>query len=164
MKIQTNLGSGLEMIILCVGAFVWSSRPKFFYYLTMFCIDRALTCMIKLTYAQPRPYLENLKIKAYQCPTEFGNPSGHSSASMGVAIVLFLDVFHGQTRGVLKFYSWTAYCASLVFAIYWLVSIPITRIVLGVHSFDQVVFGSTLGVWNGLLCHFLLRDNLIAHI
>jgi membrane-associated phospholipid phosphatase len=141
MKIQTNLGSGLEMIILTVGAFVWSSRPKFFYYLTMFCIDRALTCMIKLSYAQPRPYLENLNIKAYQCPTEFGNPSGHSSASMGVAIVLFLDVFHGQTRGVLKFYSAAVYYPSFIFGIYWLVSIPITRIVLGVHSFDQVIFG-----------------------
>jgi len=65
---------------------------------------------------------------------------------------------------VLKFYSSAAYYSSFVFAIYWLVSIPITRIVLGVHSFDQVIFGITLGIWNGLVCHFLLRDNLIGHI
>ena len=83
---------------------------------------------------------------------------------MGVAIVLFLDMFHGKTRGVLKFYSSAAYFSSLVFGIYWLVSIPMTRIVLGVHSFDQVLFGTSLGIWNGLVCHFVLRDPLISHI
>ena len=35
---------------------------------------------------------------------------------------------------------------------------------MGVHSLDQIMFGSSLGVWSGLTMHFLVRDNLLRHV
>lgn len=35
---------------------------------------------------------------------------------------------------------------------------------MGVHSLDQIVYGSTLGVWAGITMHFLVRDHLIQHV
>ena len=39
------------------------------------------------------------------CSRAFGDPSGHSSASVIIGIVLFLDRFHGKTtKGCEPFY------------------------------------------------------------
>lgn len=37
-----------------------------------------------------------------------------------------------------------------------------TRLVLGVHSLDQVLFGLMLGAWFALTAHFLIRIPLIV--
>ena len=45
-----------------------------------------------------------------------------------------------------------------------MITIPFGRYVLGAHSLDQIIYGTTLGIWSGLTMHFLVRDNLISHI
>jgi len=80
---------------------------------------------------------------------------------------VFLDVFHGKAPGNQDepiFYSKGSYYFSLLFCIFWAISIPYTRFLMGVHSLDQIVYGSTLGLWSGLTMHFLVRDNVISHI
>ena len=115
-------------------------------------------------------------IRAESCSTEFGNPSGHSLSSALFSIMLFLDMFHDQQKtfrrvplrksevkpreGFWKF----NYFLWLILAFYWAITIPITRYILGVHSLDQVIYGSFLGLWAGFTCHFLLRDIIIKHI
>lgn len=47
---------------------------------------------------------------------------------------------------------------------FWALTIPLTRIILGVHSLDQTIYGTVLGIYYGLVSHFLVRDKLIAHI
>ena len=43
-------------------------------------------------------------------------------------------------------------------------SIPYSRYLLGAHSLDQIVFGSSIGVWEAFTLHWLVRDNLMRHI
>ena len=43
-------------------------------------------------------------------------------------------------------------------------SICYSRMFLGVHSLDQVLFGSLLGIWFSLTLHYCLRDLLREHI
>lgn len=38
---------------------------------------------------------------------------------------------------------------------------PFARFYLGVHSLDQILYGTSLGIWGGIVCHFLLRDGVI---
>ena len=59
------------------------------------------------------------------------------------------------------YHGWCSYLLSLIFALYWMITIPYSRYLGGVHSLDQVVYGSTLGVALALFCHFLIRDNII---
>ena len=50
----------------------------------------------KLAYHDPRPYMISSNISPFKCSTSFGNPSGHSSSASVIAIVLYLDLFHGS--------------------------------------------------------------------
>lgn len=121
----------------------------------------------KLAYADPRPYMISEKIHPWSCSREFGNPSGHAQASAMVALGVFLDYFHGKqidSNAPPKYTSWAAYLLGAALALFWATTIPYSRFLLGAHSLDQLVYGSTLGIWCALTCHFLLRDHAMAHI
>ena len=110
----------------------------------------------------------NSEIEPISCSRAFGEPSGHSSASFIIGIVLFLDTFHCKTTSFSKPYNsfgqeWKYYLA-LFLALFWAAVIPFTRYILGAHSLDQIIFGITLGIWGGLTCHFVIRDHIIDHI
>ena len=82
------------------------------------------------------------------------------------AIVIFLDVFHGtpvtfKYKDDSIYHGWCSYIFSFLLAVYWLLSIPFSRYLGGVHSLDQIVYGSFLGIGLSLFCHFMIRDNLI---
>ena len=117
----------------------------------------------KLAYAEPRPYMIEPGIVPLYCSKSFGNPSGHSSVSILIGILLILDIFHGKEKEV-KYYSNKAYVPAVFLAIFWAITIPYTRFVIGVHSLNQIVYGVSLGLWSGLTLHFLVRDHLIKHI
>ena len=121
----------------------------------------------KLAYADPRPYMISEKIHPWTCSKEFGNPSGHAMASSIFSIVLFLDIFHGKPikgSDVPQESSWCVYIVSALLGLFWATSIPFTRFLLGAHSLDQLVYGSTMGILIGIVCHFVMRDHIIKHI
>jgi membrane-associated phospholipid phosphatase len=106
-------------------------------------LDTLVKSYLKLAYHNPRPFMIEPNITPLKCSSSFGNPSGHSTGSALFAIVVFLDVFHGKNN---KYHKSTIYYVSLILAAYWAVSIPYTRLVIGVHSLDQVLYGSTIDV------------------
>lgn len=97
LKVMSSMGGGLELVALVLVSFLLSDRPKCFYYITVFTIDKALIGILKLVYTWPRPLYAFDKVEARSCSREFGNPSGHSSSAWAFALVLFLDFFHGET-------------------------------------------------------------------
>lgn len=42
--------------------------------------------------------------------------------------------------------------------------VAFSRLYLGVHSLDQVLYGALLGTWVALTWHFLIMDDLMAHL
>ena len=126
-------------------------------------IDKIYVSFFKLAYAEPRPYMIEPSITPISCSKAFGNPSGHSSASQLIGLILILDIFHGKEKTP-KYFSKKAYVASILVAAFWAITIPYTRFVLGVHSLNQIVYGVTLGIWAGATMHFLIRDHLISHV
>jgi membrane-associated phospholipid phosphatase len=165
-KFESSLGGGKEQMVLIGVTFFWGRRSKLMYYLIFFALDKSYVNFFKLAYHDPRPYMINSNIAPISCSRAFGNPSGHSSSSLILPIVLFLDIFHGRTYKAHKpeFYSTPPYVLSLFLALFWPCTIPFTRYVLGVHSLDQILFGVTLGLWGGLTCHFVIRDHIINHV
>lgn len=104
-------------------------------------------------------------IKPISCSKSFGNPSGHSSASILFGVALFLDVFHGSTKnpGDVRYFGKGVYFLFLFLAVLWSATIPFTRYLMGVHSLNQIVYGSSLGLCAALTMHFLFRDYLLEH-
>eukprot|EP00356_Strombidium_inclinatum_P011479 CAMPEP_0170480330 /NCGR_PEP_ID=MMETSP0208-20121228/1212_1 /TAXON_ID=197538 /ORGANISM="Strombidium inclinatum, Strain S3" /LENGTH=154 /DNA_ID=CAMNT_0010752861 /DNA_START=310 /DNA_END=771 /DNA_ORIENTATION=+ len=148
--VQTELGGGKEIVFVCVLHLLLSDRAKFFYFLAVFSMDKVIMSYLKLAYHDPRPYMFSPNIEPISCSTGFGNPSGHSSASAVIALTLFLDTFHGYTHKSAisqKFYTSAAYYGWMLVGLYWAASIPFTRYLMGVHSLNQIVYGSSLGIW-----------------
>ena len=71
------------------------SRQRWFYHAFMYTTYMSSMAFFKVAYADPRPYMISDTIKPLSCSSEFGNPSGHSEASILVGLGVFLDVFHG---------------------------------------------------------------------
>ena len=95
--------------------------------------------------------------------------------------MVFMDLFHGSEKSLIdasKFlqtsskverqnvptYNWLMYFIVFILCLLWAVFIPIARVSLGAHSIDQCLFGSILGIWSAITCHFIVRDHLINHI
>jgi len=86
--------------------------------------------------------------------------------ALSAAVVIFLDIFHGTPTTFNYdndsiYHKTGTYWFGLVFSIFWSITMPATRYLGGVHSLDQIIFGSALGFWVGIFCHFVMRDNII---
>ena len=133
------------------------------YYGTFITTEKIVVAYLKLAMANPRPYMIDDKIHPFKCSTSFGCPSGHSTSAALASVAIFLDIFHGESHGLTKqrHYNWSTYISGLLFAIFWMFALPYSRLVMGVHSLNQVLFGNMCGVWCGLFLHFIVRDRLI---
>jgi len=58
IKQYSGLGGGKEFVVMLVISFLFGRRPKFFYYLACFTIEKAMNGLMKLIYHEPRPYYE----------------------------------------------------------------------------------------------------------
>ena len=92
----------------------------------------------KLVYSQGRPFLLDKKVYI-TCETGYGNPSGHSfqfTSNLLAFAQMFIDFFKLSRKYCIIIYI---ICSILI------LSINFSRIVFGVHSINQVIFGDTLG-------------------
>lgn len=165
-RFLTEFGGGLELFDAWVICLFFGTRSKSFYYLAMVALDKTVVNYLKLAMAQPRPYMINSKIHPFTCSTGFGMPSGHSSASICIGIVIFLDIFHGKSEPYFNtlYVKWWQYFFGLLLCVFWACCMPFTRFLLGAHSLDQIVYGISNGLFEGLILHFFVRDHFIAHI
>jgi membrane-associated phospholipid phosphatase len=70
------------------------SRGRAFYYLVNLFVVNYITGLGKLWYHQARPFWLTTDIQAlHQCSNDFGSPSGHSSYTMHMTLMLVLDIF-----------------------------------------------------------------------
>lgn len=76
--------SNLSLLLpryITMFTFVFCNRAKFIYYMCVLASYSAVIELLKLTYANPRPFMISNDIKAFDCVSSFGNPSGNSFVS-----------------------------------------------------------------------------------
>ena len=111
---------------------------------------------IKLAYGNGRPYLQDKKEAKdifIDCSSSYGNPSGHSFRSSST----FLSV----AQCIIDFFE-LGYLPSIFIYIFIgivVLSINFSRVLLGVHSFDQVIFGDTLGFTNYFIIFQIIKPH-----
>ena len=103
--------------------------------------------ILKIIYSNPRPFWIETSIKKV-CDGGFGNPSGHSFCSFSIYLSLWNIIIEKpffENKKILKI---------ILFIIFFLFSflIALSRIFLSVHSINQILFGSLLGI--GLYFYF----------
>ena len=93
--------------------------------------------LLKQLFQESRPFWFDDRIHNWEwdCSKSFGSPSGHVSKTILLLVPLVSDV-----TGFGSFYQ------GLIFMTAMAVIQPFSRMYLGVHSLNQVLFGLTLGL------------------
>ena len=131
------LGFTIEFFLASIFFFFFPISYCFTFFLNMI-ISVHLCNFAKLVYSQGRPFLLD-KIVYITCEPGYGNPSGHSfqfTSNLLAFVQMFIDLFK-----LSKKYTIIIYIISAIL----ILSINFSRIILGVHSLNQVIFGDTLG-------------------
>jgi membrane-associated phospholipid phosphatase len=139
-----------ELIPIFISFFTPGWRVKTIYYAFAITVLLILMNVTKLLYADPRPYWVNPDIIVGSCSRNYGNPSGHSSTVMGMSLVMWLDLCQS--------YSNRNKCLFLIPAILIPLTTGYSRLILGVHSLDQILYGLLLGVWVAFSMHYYVSS------
>ena len=160
----SNGGIGLVLAAPVVGCLiVLHQRARAFYYVTFIGCTLLIMNVTKLYYHQARPYWASEDVQAFSCSSQYGNPSGHSLFSMATALVIWLDYNqHAQEHQGIWF-SKGARVFFLIVALVFGATIGYSRMFLGVHSLNQLIFGWSFGIWLALTLHFIFKDKVIEN-
>ena len=151
-----GLAAVITLPVLATFA-VPTQRVRCFYYVCVLSLVFAIMNFTKLGFHQARPYWVSADVAAYACSTDFGNPSGHCETVAGMSGALALDF--SSTRRTTPMAKALALAAAGAFSL----SIAYSRLFLGVHSLNQVLFGLLLGVWLASTMEFCARRALFRH-
>jgi membrane-associated phospholipid phosphatase len=99
-------------------------------------------------------------VKALECATEYGNPSGHAFLNCFFFVVFpWLYVPQIYTFTEKEQWRWMRIGAAAIIAL-WITWIALSRMYLGVHSLNQILLGIVYGLLSALLYVQLLAVRL----
>ena len=157
---MSEIGHMKYYLFLTSLVFIFFSIPTGFYFIVVYAACSTMGAGMKSFYAIGRPFHEIEEIDTMNyCGTSFGNPSSHA---MNIAIwttVSWLELFWSRVG----LSSWTSRLFPLP-GIFLISSITISRMYLGAHSLNQVLFGVFVGIFVACYLHFALRDHIRNHI
>lgn len=147
MRVITELGSAVGVILIAVIIVVWSASKKHFLDFGLpialtIIISRIVNVILKYSFDRPRP-----DFKVFDA-TESSFPSGHSQNNMAFYIIILLVALmicnNHKKRLILKIS---------------LVSLPLliglTRVYFGVHYISDVLSGWSIGFIIAYNCYYI---------
>lgn len=151
----TNFGEVKVTLPLLAIVFVFFPLNKAFAFVSAYLYASYFTNLMQMIYHSPRPFWNNTNIKP-SCNTAFGNPSGHSFTTFSIYFILFhyttdFEYFKAKTKGkVLK---------GLILLLYLLLMFCIitSRLVVGAHGINQVLYGSLMGIGLYFIIHHVME-------
>lgn len=159
LQILSYIGDGPLYYFAIFVAWLCCSMSRQFYYLFVSAFGLSIMCMGKLIYGEARPYFVDSEIDPLgECTAGYGNPSGHTIYIFLWSVMLYLDVLDGFSK------------KPLPIAFFALVVVPFcalngfSRLYVGVHSLNQIVFGACLGLYCAFYSHYIVRKPLMKHV
>lgn len=116
----------------------------------------------KMLYKENRPQWVSNSLTTtneIECSMEYGNPSGHSMIAGTMASALFFDLLiqnKDRTRNVRIAYA----LLHGFIALFYIGVMGFSRIIIAVHSWNQVIFGWLLGIWLATFLEIIVRPRL----
>ena len=96
--------------------------------------------ILKIIYQNERPFFINSEIKVLNCEGGFGNPSNHSLLSTFFYLSLY-EIYVKKNKEINEKQKNLIYFLTIIF----IFSIVFSRMFLGVHTLNQILFGSLIG-------------------
>ena len=141
-KFFTKIGGEYLMAVPVIIVICFFTLIKSYVYLTGFVFCLQFHSMMKIWYGNKRPFWEEQSLYKGICDGGFGNPSGHSITT--AYLYLTLCLYYKQTKRLEK--NYITLIIILIFCLFWMLMIILSRLILGMHSVNQVIYGSSLGV------------------
>jgi membrane-associated phospholipid phosphatase len=137
----TFLGSNSIFIPLLIMVYNYVNIYKTYTLLMSLLISIGSFSILKVVYSSPRPYFKNEKIETFGCEGGWGNPSGNCLSSMAFYLTLWhiiTDCKELRNQKLIKNIYLLVTCLLIVLIMF-------SRIMVGAHSINQVLFGGLLG-------------------
>jgi membrane-associated phospholipid phosphatase len=171
-KILTHFGSEAVVIPFLFICLICLPLNKSYTYTCALVYSVFIDNLLKILYGNPRPFWKDPSLFK-SCDGGFGNPSGHSFTSSTVYLS-FWQLMTDYPFFINSTIGFTLKIVLLILAILLIITIMLTRIFLGVHSVNQVLYGASLGIalyyvlfhiielqkWNGDKFFKLFREKL----
>jgi hypothetical protein len=111
--------------------------------------------ILKIIYGNKRPFwdIENKNLLKYRCDGGYGNPSGHSFISTYVYLSYYYVLSKTKLIKNKKFLK----NIFLGFSLLLILLIMISRVYLGLHTINQIVYGALLGLFFFYLDYFIFE-------
>ena len=141
------------MLIATIIVMLYYPYNVFLSYCTIELNLIIIMCFLKSIYANSRPYWDiyNEKMgnsdyssKPTECDGGFGNPSGHSLMSTSFLNLWYLFINSNFYRT--KLWKKSLKYGSLLLVIICIFSVTFSRIYRQIHSINQIMFGTLLGI------------------
>ena len=135
-------------------------RANQVYWIFLLTILNLVMNFTKMAYREARPFWVDPTIYLDDCSLGFGNPSGHSMMAALLAVALTFSILEFVTGDFKR----RVILGLLVFplAIVYFFAMGWSRLTLGVHSLNQIVYGWLLGIWIAIACHFCLKEKIVS--
>ncbi len=158
MKVYTNLGALFFIVLSAVYVLQSGPKLKHILFVNTMALCLALNMFLKNLHHQLRPAWYDDKIPVIGSEHDFGTPSGHAAnvgAAIGSALILYLfdnrdlyltdseftAVTHSRAAAL---YSPVAKTVVATLAMGAYVLLIFSRVYLGAHAINQVLYGATL--------------------
>jgi membrane-associated phospholipid phosphatase len=144
MQFLTLLGSRrIKTLLLCI-TFSFCSHYHTFLFALITYFSMFFNGLLKINLQQPRPFFLSDEIEALSCEFGYGYPSNHVITTVP-AFLIFFEIMYYRFEFDKRRKSGAYYWFGITAVFLLCVLIGISRLVLGVHSLDQVVFGLIMG-------------------
>jgi membrane-associated phospholipid phosphatase len=137
----SDLGNSFAFMAIILLFYNFANVYKTFVLVTVLFLSMMLVGLLKMIYASPRPFFVSPIIDIFGCEGGWGNPSGHSFASSAFYLTtwhILFDCASLRKRIKLKYIS-------LGVTILLILMIMLSRVFVGAHSFNQILYGCLLG-------------------
>lgn len=161
------IGSGAFFGIGYIISFMLMPKPAalYFWCAVIFAAGFMLNSL-KTTYAENRPYWESDEITADKCETGFGNPSGHMLCNTFFWTTLYLHAYYEVGVVVPRMSVFcTAYIVKMALTalmFVYFIMMAFSRMYLGAHTLNQVIYGGLWGITLAIVMHFKVKPLFLS--
>jgi undecaprenyl-diphosphatase len=149
--IITEFGTLPVFLPIFIIIYLWFPIIISYSFILNFTYSSFIMNVLKIVYSNPRPYWVKPSL-LLDCSSGFGNPSGHAFDSTAV----YLSLWHLITEHSFFIKYWILKYILLVLFIGLVIAIILSRVYLGVHSINQVLYGISFG-----FCVYYLIFNIL---
>ena len=150
--VETIFDFNISDYAAIIIGFLYSIKDSYIF-MFIFSISAYTNSLLKIIYRNHRPFWDNQLIKFKKCSAGFGNPSGHSARNS----IIFLSIYYYISNS--KYIKDKNILKKVIIIPFLLIifSVMYSRIFEGMHTFNQIIFGFSFGVFFFILWFYLLE-------